>query len=696
MFEDLAGTLRAIAVFPLFILAPGYVAAWALDLFGFRGRRLSFRLAFSLVLSISICPILTYLTGRYVSLSAASSLFVAAAAMVAALLVRERVWRPIRLRVRLRSTVWFAAIFGLWLVVSLASLIDLQIGDRLYYPASAIDYSLRTAFVHSISTTGVPPASPLFVPGHPVLLRYHYFWLLMCSLAERAGGTAISARQAMIGGTFWAGLGVVALLAVYLRLMAPGRIARLRRRILTGISLLAITGLDILPALFFLFLYARRSIPFTLPSVEWWNEHVDWFVYTTLWAPHALASMVACFTGFVLLWYSGENRRHIAPAALALASAVGASIYVAFPFAIFLVIWTAISLWKRWYRDVFSLCATGLVAVVLAFPYLRDLAGTGSGGALFQLSVRDFSLAALVPTGSLAASWRRILVNLPLLPLNYLLEFGLFFLVARYKWLQHRKGGLPLSRLDLAMAAMAMTSTLVCTFLRSSVIGCNDLGWRGFLIAEFVLLFWAVDLFGERERLAFLTPMQKQLFAVFFALGFAGTVCDLVLVRFYPVLADRGVAAPIDWMSPDRDLGHRTYAVRSAYQWLRNATTETAAVQASPRVIHHDVFGLIYGGRHTVAGDLTCHTVFGGDPRECAPIAARVAAIFPVAGASAPTNIQEACGALPIDSLVARDTDPVWKNRQSWVWTERPAYSNNYVRIFRCEPRVAVLEPNGR
>ncbi|MCU1234717.1 MAG: hypothetical protein JWP63_2684, partial [Candidatus Solibacter sp.] len=124
----------------------------------------------------------------------------------------------------------------------------------------------------------------------------------------------------------------------------------------------------------------------------------------------------------------------------------------------------------------------------------------------------------------------------------------LFFLIARYKWRQHRASGEPLSRGDLASAIMLKISILVCTFMRFSVIGCNDLGWRGMLIAEFVLLLWAADLF---------------------ALGFAGTVYDLAIVRLYPVLADRGVVPPLDWMSPDREFGRRTYAERAAYQCAR-------------------------------------------------------------------------------------------------------------------------------
>jgi hypothetical protein len=243
---------------------------------------------------------------------------------------------------------------------------------------------------------------------------------------------------------------------------------------------------------------------------------------------------------------------------------------------------------------------------------------------------------------------------------------------------------------------MLATSALACTFLRSSVIGCNDLGWRGFLIAEFVLLLWAADLFANRDRLDFLSAHQKQLLVVFFALGFAGTVYDLAIVRLYPVLADRGVVPPLDWMSPDRNFGKRTYAERSAYQWLHTVTSATAAVQSNPKTVFQDTVGMIYGDRRTIAGDTSCLTTFGGDPAQCPPVLSRVLAAFPDDARSLPASFQETCQSLPLDTLVAKDTDPVWNNPASWVWTERPAYSNAYMRLFRCESRSGTPTAVGR
>jgi hypothetical protein len=502
---------------------------------------------------------------------------------------------------------------------------------------------------------------------------------MMCSLVDQIGGAGVSARHAAIGGTFWAGVGLIALLSIVLRLFLPGRNPT-RRRILTGIALLAITGLDILPALFFMFLYARGLVPFVQPGIELWNEHVEWFVATTMCTPHATAALIACFTGFLLLWDGREWRRYTVLASLAFASAAGESVYVTFVFAIFLALWVGVGLWKKWYREAVAICASGLLSLLLAIPFLRELAGPG-GGIPFSLTVREFSLAALVPSPGLPLFWRRILVNGSLLPFNYLLEFGLFFLVARYKWKQHRDSGRPASKQDLAMTLISVVSLVLCTFVRSDSLGNNDFGWRGLLPAQFVLLLWAVDLFAARETLTFLNSYQRQLLTVFFALGFAGTVTDLALVRLYPILADRGVTPPVDWMSPDRDLGHRLFAERAAYEWLHRVTPETAIIQANPQVVTYDVAGLTYSERPAILGEYTCRWPATS---ECRAIASRLMTVFPPDGRANAASLRDVCSAFPIDSIVAKDTDAVWANPQSWVWLVPPAYSNRYVRVFRC------------
>jgi len=691
MLDDIAGSLRAIALFPLFVVIPGYAVAWMLDLLSFRRRTEVFRLAASVPISMALCPILTHLAGRWGGWTAVFGFYALAACGFAWIcIVRFAAPRttPAAVQRQYRQWVPFAAIAIVWLAIAVASQVDLQIGNRLYYPVSAIDNSLRSAFVQSVETTGIPPRNPLFSPGPPVTLRYHYFWLMMCGLVERLAPHMANARQSLIGGTFWCGIGLMGLVALYLRLFAGHDPAAFRKRTLTAILLLGITGLDIIPTVFLLLLHLRGWLPFVLPSVEWWNEHVDWFLYSALWAPHAVASLVAALTGFLLLWQApgASNRttfaKHAAAGGVALASSIGASIYVAFVMAAFLAVWTTITIWKKWRRETAGLLLAGSICSLLALPYLMDLRGPAAPNAAgvvpLQLTVRAFSLAALVPTWGLSAGWRLILVNGPLLPLNYLLEFGFFFLAAHLWWRKRRATRQPLSRTDLASLAMVATATLICTFLRSSVIGCNDLGWRGFLVAQFVLLLWASDLLTEFP--VFLLRHRAPLMLCL-ALGVAGVVYDLGITRFYALLSDRGVVPALDWMGPDRQIGLRTFAARQAYEWAHRAIPEDASIQFNPNVVFQETTAMMYSARRFVAGDPVCVDTFGGDPRKCKPIVARLEEAYQSGDSTA---MPEVCAALPIDLLIAKDTDAVWRNRASWVWTQRPAFANSYIRMFRC------------
>jgi len=698
MAADVKGGLLAMMIFPLFVWGPGYVLGSAFDLFEFRRRSAAFRGLVSVPLALALCPILTYLIGRFFSMSAVRGFYLAIdlAALGLVLWHAKRDWlRGVRLP---EGWAFFAVAVAAWLLVTLFYLVDTQMGARLYYPTNSFDYSLRAALVHSVTTTGIPPQNPLFLPSPPALLRYHYFWLMMCSLVNYAGSPWVSARHAEIGGAFWCGVGLMALLAACLRLFAVSSEATLQRRLRIGVLLMGITGLDILPGMFLLLLYARGAMSFVLPSLESWNEYVDWFLHSAIWAPHAIAALIAAVTGFLLTWHGaaksgwGARARYGVMAGAALASTAGTSIWVAFVFGAFLCLWTGICVVRRWRREVAVLAIAGIAAGVFAFPYLRDLGqgpgGTG-GGLPLEFTVRAFSMTALVPVWPGMPHWLRlILVNGLLLPLNYCLEFGFFFLVAGIKWRQRRAGGEPLSRQDTACLAMLATSALICTFLRSTVIGNNDLGWRGFLPAQFVLLLWAVDVWPQRHRLSWLSARRKRLLTACIVLGAAGTVYEIGITRIYPILADRGIVPPLDWMAPDRQFGERNYAARAAYEWVRTSTPETAVLQYNPDVALQETAAMLYSDRRAAAANLLCNATFGGDPRSCGPIVGRLQQLFPQAGQPASASPAEICRDLPIDVIVAKDTDPVWRDTASWVWTTRPAFSNRYVRLFECYGRA--------
>ena len=676
MLHDLAGCLAALCLFPLFLLFPGYALAFLTDLFDFRRRTFAFQLAVSVPLSIAVCPIVTYFAARFGSMTVVWTLY--AISWIYALAVAVR--RPKSLAPYTRT---ICILLGAWAAIAVFSLIDIQLGDRAWYPSAAFDYSIRTQFIHSLGATGIPPANPFFSPGHTVPLRYHYFWLIICSLVDLAGGSLVTARHAWIAGTVWCGFGLVATVALYFRLFAYKGPESFRRRALTGILLLTVTGLDILPTAILWALQAS-GMHGVRPAMEWWNEQVDGFVYTALWESHYLSGLIACLTAFLILWAAPWKKGPRAQipgillAAVALANTFGSAIYVAAVFGAFLIVWTLYALSQRRMAEAAALIAAGILSLALATPFAHSLRGPAMGGPAVQLWIRPFSpINGLLSGGGIDKAWPLAIANALSLPLNYFLELGLFFSAALVWWNRHRDSKRPLTSAESATWWMIATSVVICTFVRSSVIGNNDLGWRGFLIAQFGLLLLAVDTLTEFRK-------HREFLVVLLVLGAAGSTYEIFINRFYAPLADRGTVPIFSWLANDRLAGERNYANREAGEWVTAATAATGVVQYNPRLVEQNTSALLYSERPTLAADETCTSTFGGDPALCPALIHSLSDVYPPAGTPAASTLQSVCPALPIDFIVASDTDAAWEDRRSWVWTQKPAFANGYVRIFRC------------
>ncbi len=674
MLADFAGIGMAFLLFSCLTVLPGYTLGWMLDVLRFRQGDVLFRFAISVPLAIALGPVMSYFIGRWISLGAACGFYAVLSLAAVPLLIVQ----PPRLP--RKSGAW---VMVPWCLFAMLALADMQIGRRLYFSIIGFDYAVRTAFISSISTFGLPALNPFFYPGHPVLLRYHYFWLIQAALVHKVAAPYVDARQALIGGTMWCGIGLISTIVLYLRFFRLGA-EGLRRQALIAIGLLTVTGLDIVPALFLLLLVKCGLIGVMSPSMEWWNEQVDGWVYSVLWEPHYVAGVIACLFGFLVISQpcGGKRKRILAGiiAGLAFATSVGAAIYVAFVFALFLVSWSVVALVKRWYGEFAVLAVAGVTAVLCSLPFLAGLRGPGSGGAFLHFTVRSFVLVDILASAfHLTHVWQKYLANLLFLPLNYFMELGLFFAVAVLEWRRLRRTK-PISRDDLALGMMALVAVLACTFLRSGVIANNDLGWRGFLIAQFVLLIRGAQL---------LPPAKSKKLLALAALGLAGTLYDQALLRFYPPLSDAKFLPKVPWLTQDEKLGERTNASREAYEWLRAHSEPAAIVQQNPVPVVQDSFYELYANRSSVAEDIQCATQFGGDPKECEPLQKELQPLF--ASQSPARALDAACSAMPIDFVIVKDTDAVWGGLDNRVWRREPLFANRFVRIFRC-----AMHPNKR
>src|ERR1017187_9082077 len=89
IFADFETTLKAFAVFSVFLVAPGYVAGWLADACGFREGSALRQAALTIPLSISVVPILVYLPWRFLSIRAVWMVLAAVAAAFLVILAME-------------------------------------------------------------------------------------------------------------------------------------------------------------------------------------------------------------------------------------------------------------------------------------------------------------------------------------------------------------------------------------------------------------------------------------------------------------------------------------------------------------------------------------------------------------------------------------------------------------------------------
>ncbi len=681
--RDLAATPAAFTLLGLFVVVPGYVLGALTNLFDFHRRSLPARFAIALCLSLAFVPIATYFNWRYVP--GAPWALCAASWLVFPVLVLRDARRRTAVRPPLsRERKIVLALAAGWLVVGTLTLVDMQIGHRLYFHVASFDYTLRDSFTAAIARSGVPPTNPYYYPGHAYPMRYHYFWFMLCALVARLSGGMVTPRIAVIAGTLWSGIALIAVVSLYTQILAGSDGQRRDRRMLVAVGLLGVTGLDIVPTAITLLLTGRP-----LASSEWWNEPVLSWVNSTLWQPHSVAALVACVTGLLAAWESAQRRgtmrwAGVGICGLAFASACGLSIYVAAVFGLFLVVW-AITLFFRGRRQAACAhAAAALIALLLSLPYLRALLAGGSHGgpAPISFAVRRFFFAESFVSPAVP-HWHAALADLFSLPLNYFLEFGFFFL-AGIAFFRRLRGRGRLSDEDAFGVAMLATSLIVCSFLQSNTIANNDLGWRGILLAQFILLLWAARLWDDG-----LFPRHRKwrsAAGVLLILGAMPTLYDLTMLRAYPVLLDELAIPRYHWLAPDHKLGERTYALRTTYEALDRILPASAIVQQYPGTNPGDMFYGLYANRQTVAEGLSCGAVFGGPQALCAATLAGIEPLFSSSAQLSYAQVETICRDYSIDAVVVKDTDSVWRDQDSWIWKAQPAIANAYSRAFLCAP----------
>jgi len=718
---DILGCLRCVFAFAAVLLAPGYCLAWAINLLGFRERTAGERLAWGVALSFGVMTVASVESGKYTSLYTVCWLASLCAVCLLVILAQQLLRHPQNSESRwaLPGLILTAA----WAFFAIFELVDVNVGNHLYLSVTIFDHALRTAFVDAVSRTGIPPMNPLYWPGHAAPMRYYYFWYVLTAAAARLGQA--SAHQAMIASVVWSGFGMAAILALYCRHFLDAKrpdesvsLPNGRRwpRLALALGLLAVTGLDVLPALAKFIL----KLP-TDADMDWWSaDQVTSWMDSLLWVPHHIAGLVCCLFGFLLVWMSRgrKNTQRIlcgVLAGLSFASAFGLSTWIAMAFAMVMLAWMvwALSWEPRSRTRAPVLLGAALVAIAALTPYVIELrnatpvvtatnrppamqaAGSvmNSASDLLRFGVRHMippdCLLAVPWFANLSLTHPRLedaLAGLILLLPGYFTEFGFYglVLVVALRGMRRSVRHAVLDEAARTSLVIALAGLLIASFLRSTVIVNNDFGIRSILIAQFFLLMlavrWCEGALGSTSR------TMRVAMVVMIAIGLAGTVYQVIGLRFYLPVEDR-LGRP-----DEAALAERALALRIGFDQMDQRIPESAVIQfntAQPSEFF-SYAQLMEAGRQMATAFAACDSVFGGDTPACDGIDRGVAQLFPTPEDPTALSANEArsvCGELGIDYLVATRWDSIWKRPRSWVWSLPAVVDTGELRVVGCATR---------
>jgi len=711
MVQDIFGGLLAVLAFAAVLYVPGYLLAYATNLFQFRRMKLVERSLWAIACSFCVMPIAAYLVGRSFGLTGIAWLLIFCTVATLPLFVRKNArqgWS--------RRDIFATALVACgWTAFVLLMLVDFQSGHKLFFTVVMADESYRIAFIDAVVRTGVPPANPLYYAGAPSPMHYYYFWYVLCAAVVKLAH--VTARQAYIASCIWAGFGLLVTVMLYAQHFF--RWERKQRWIALG--LLLVSGADLLPALGNAVLQPALN-----GDIEWWSvDPIDAWPDSLLWVPHHVASVLCCLLAFLSLWRMMEplNRRAkyaaVFVAGLACASALGLSVYVAFGFALLMAAWLLrLLLQQHPQRKELCLRTLSVVAVsaIFAGPFLWELAGalhpsegTPTGGPaashIFIFSVRRMIDSGLITDLPMLSGWSQVhpvlldqAIRLLLLLPGLAMELGLYGAVSIFLLLARRrrepalmeKYGARNTTLFFAIAGLVMTM-----FISSSVISNNDFGYRAVMLPQFFLLFLAADVLGSwwvagSVPVIASTPDRRRWVYSLLVVGVAGFFYGAFLLRAW---------LPIEIGRPQNGfsgLPDDSYQVRKAFAALDRVAPQDAVVNFDPidrtvgqktEVMTPDEYFqrmlVMDTGRQMLNAERICATHFGGNPSECAPIQKATVQLYAIPAPDAQWA-RDYCSRFGAQYLVVSHRDPAWESTTGWPVTLPVVAQEPGLRIVQC------------
>lgn len=629
VLDDLLGLAAATVLTPLVGWLPGFALLRLFERRGFDAGSMWSRCGWAGLLAVCLLPAADAVLVRFAGLGAvAIGHLLLAAAALPDLIARVRAAPRVLPRLLLVVPLW-------WAIVAFDS-VDVVIGQALYQSQQVFDTVKHAAVIESIDQAGLPLRDPFFARSSPS--GYYYYYYLLPAMVRRIGGALVDGRMAFAAAAFWTGLLVPAALWRIARdaeLVRPGSGRRLFA-VLVGLCFVSSAELLVV-------LVRMISTGDLEPEVASGRFALS----TTLWVPHHLSAVIAALTGALLLERARRAEARLATmlavaAGVAWATTFGLSTWIAVAAVPILALWQIAVVRDDRRALGWLVVATGVAAAASSLQILDLFVGRAQEGVPLAFQIREARWLAFDGTTRGAA------IRLALLPLYYLIEFGVF--AAGAAWFFARRHARPRRNAVATLLIIAAVTALIeAGFVRSTVLN-NDFGWRSIWFAQLPAMIWTgVMLAGLRSPAAM--PARV---AVLLGIGILAVGWDVVGVRvirapLFPADPTGVNAAP----AIDRQL-------RLAYHWANAHLPRQAVLQANPAIDRRAFdFGL-YGHHRTAVADREA-TLFGASRANVAGRIARLRSVFeqPLG----PAEIVARARAEGIDALVLTTRDRAWARR---------------------------------
>jgi hypothetical protein len=369
---------------------------------------------------------------------------------------------------------WAYALAALLALAPSAAILPKLSGDAVYLAAPIFDHA-KVAVVEDMMKFGVPPGNPFFGDAFP-RLSYYYLWHFSAAELALAGGisgweadaamtwfSAFASLTMMMGLGVWLGGRAAAVLVVILSASASARM------------LLA-------------WIFGSENVEAVVARAAGFGG----WLFQTAWVPQHVMSATCAVAAVILMSELARRGSVLLVMTLALVVAAGfeSSTWiggVAFAIAAPVVAMVTIGRLGPRRRPLFiaSLAAAAVLSMCFAMLLLRDqlavTAGKGSPVALqFYPVLESYFSDPLRAVLDPPAFW---MVLLPI-ELSAVYVIGV---IALAQLSSSRKFGDGRSCVVRAVAALALTSLVVCWLLTSTLAENDDLGWRAVLVAAMAL-----------------------------------------------------------------------------------------------------------------------------------------------------------------------------------------------------------------